>query len=650
MASISDILGSVIKTKVLGSKNPSKVSSEKNTSALTKVIGKNFMSLPGFARDLNVARQNIQKLVKLEGGTPARGADAKFLKASSAETKLDIEVGKIERRPAPEKSKKGMNVLGNLKKTFSAGNILKSLTKYLAIGAIVTAIFVTFKDSFAEWASGLWETIKEALDEFVGGIKDWFIESVQPIIDKVQVMIQPLIDAISGFITKLSDWFKEKIGWFAKEFPQTFAVIKNVIDKVMNLIDSLVEKLKDWAEKLLSNKATAWMVPDFVKKMLKIETKKEGVRGPGNDWDELMAHAESENEKKKLLRQQKEAIDTEEIKKQEKEKQYTGDDEIVRQRLGLPPKTDRMRQEEEYKRKTIETAPPPESIVVPSPVPSAPKEAAKPTPTPAPAAPGKAPAAPGAPGKIPSGTPGLIISELNKAGITSPKAHANVLATVKAESNFKPQSENLFYTAAAKIKATFGPKKIPSEEFAQQFVNNPEALANYVYKTTDGNSEPGDGFKYRGRGFIQHTGKNQYAALAKGSGIDLLSNPDSLNSPDVAAKVIPWFFLTYKRMKPDDMDNMSKVNRAIAFADPTGEKAKKRIESSEQIHSEMTSGSGSQMSSSSSEVASGQRAQAKPQTPMVVNAPTTNTTIVKKSQVASAPKQDTGSMLVGMAT
>ena len=638
MASISDILGSVIKTKVLGSKNPSKVSSEKNTSALTKVIGKNFMSLPGFARDLNVARQNIQKLVKLEGGTPARGADAKFLKSSLADEKLDIEVGKIERRPAPEKSKKGMNVLGNLKKTFSAGNILKSLTKYLAVGAIVTAIFVAFKDSFAEWASGLWETIKEALDEFVGGIKDWFMESVQPIIDKVQEMIQPLIDAISGFITKLGDWFKEKIEWFAAEFPQTFAFIKKVIDKVMSLIDSLVEKLKSWAEKLLSNKATAWMVPDFVKDMLKI----------GQKPAQLQA-GETDAETKKFLRQQKEAIDTEEIKKQEKEKQYTGDDEIVRQRLGLPPKTDRMRQEEEYKRKTIETAPPPESIVVPSPIPSAPKEAAKPKPTPTPAAPGQPPAAPAAPSKIPGGTPGLIVQSLNEAGITSTKAHANVLATVKAESNFKVKSENLFYSTAARIKQIFGPKRIPSEEFAQQFVNNPEALANYVYKTTDGNSAPGDGWKYRGRGFIQHTGKNQYAAISKATGADLLGNPDGLNSPEIAAKAIPWFFLNYKGLKPQDMDNMSKVNKAVGFAGGA-EYAAKREASAEQIYAEMTGGSGSQMSSSSSEIASGQRAQSKPQTPNVINAPTTNTTVVKKQQVASAPRQDTGSMLVGMAT
>jgi predicted chitinase len=92
-------------------------------------------------------------------------------------------------------------------------------------------------------------------------------------------------------------------------------------------------------------------------------------------------------------------------------------------------------------------------------------------------------------------------------------------------------------------------------------------LANHVYKSTDGNSAPGDGFKYRGRGFIQHTGKNQYAAISKATGTDLLSNPDALNSPEVASKAIAWFFLNYKRLKPKDMENISKVNKAVGFAD-----------------------------------------------------------------------------------
>jgi putative chitinase len=240
------------------------------------------------------------------------------------------------------------------------------------------------------------------------------------------------------------------------------------------------------------------------------------------------------------------------------------------------------------------------------------------------------------------------VSALNDAGITSPKAHANVLATVKAESNFKVKSENLNYTSADRIKSIFGARRIPSVEFAQQFVKNPEALANHVYKTTDGNSAPGDGFKYRGRGFIQHTGKNQYAAISKATGTDLLSNPDALNSPEVAAKAIPWFFLGYKRMKPEDLDNMSKVNKAVGFAGGA-EYAAKREASAQQIYAQMQSGSGTQMASASSDVASGQRQQMKPQTPVVVNAPTTNTKVVKTTQVASSKRSDVGSSLANAA-
>jgi putative chitinase len=238
-----------------------------------------------------------------------------------------------------------------------------------------------------------------------------------------------------------------------------------------------------------------------------------------------------------------------------------------------------------------------------------------------------------------SGVQATIVKSLNESGVTSPKAHANVLATVKAESNFKVQSENLNYSSPQRIQDVFGKRRIPSVEFAQPLVNNPEGLANEVYKTTDGNSAPGDGFKYRGRGFIQHTGKNQYAAISKFVGVDVLSNPDSLNSPEVAAKAIPWFLLSYKGLKPEDVENMSKVNKAIAFADPTGKKAAAREASSQQIYASMSSGpTGSQVATASNEVSSGQRQQAKSQTPMIVNAPTTNNTRVVNNQPATMTK------------
>jgi putative chitinase len=268
---------------------------------------------------------------------------------------------------------------------------------------------------------------------------------------------------------------------------------------------------------------------------------------------------------------------------------------------------------------------------------------AAPTPTllapkPAPAAPAKVPSKEEKPLEV-SGVQATIVKSLNESGVTSPKAHANVLATVKAESNFKVQSENLNYSSPQRIQDVFGKRRIPSVEFAQPLVNNPEGLANEVYKTTDGNSAPGDGFKYRGRGFIQHTGKNQYAAISKFVGVDVLSNPDSLNSPEVAAKAIPWFLLSYKGLKPEDVENMSKVNKAIAFADPTGKKAAAREASSQQIYASMSSGpTGSQVATASNEVSSGQRQQAKSQTPMIINTPTTNNTRVVNNQPATMTK------------
>jgi predicted chitinase len=199
----------------------------------------------------------------------------------------------------------------------------------------------------------------------------------------------------------------------------------------------------------------------------------------------------------------------------------------------------------------------------------------------------------GAASKLP-GVAGLIISTLISSGITSPKAQANILAQVKEESQFVPKSEDLFYRNAAAIQGTFGKSRIPTLEFAQQFVskdgdNRSEQLANHVYAKTSGNSTPGDGFKYRGRGFIQITGKDAYKSLGDYLKVDLLSNPDLLNSTEIAAKSIPWFFLIYKKGiskgDPKNLEDISLVSKSVGFADPSGEKKIKRAKLALEIES-----------------------------------------------------------------
>ena len=646
MAKITDALGASIKSKVLGSIAAKTVEkTQGNPNTLLKIIGKNFMSLPGFARDLNVARQNMQRLVKLEGGVPAKGADAHFLKEGDRATKLDVQVDKEEKKKATPAPKKGKSLISNLKEKFSANKILKSLTKYLAIGAVIGVIFIAFKDTFVEWAKGLWDAISEKFSEFTAGIKQWFQDTIQPILDKVMEFIQPIIDAVSSFIGKIGDWFKEKIGWFAETFPQTFAFIKKIIDKVSEVIDSIKGTLKGWAEKLLSNKATAWMVPNFVKDMLGLGKKEEPI--------------DDSAERKKLERQQAEASETERVKKLEKEKQYTGDDEIVRARLGLPPKTETMRREEEAKRlQPVETAPPPESIVVPSPAgmapPAPPVSAPTPVTKPAPAAaPSAAAPSPGAkppssaetkPAKVGSSSgKQAMLGAMDSAKITDPTARAAIMAQVGHESGgFTTLSENLNYKAPTLMKLF--PKKFSGPDDAQQVsAGGPQKVAERLYGGRMGNAPEGggEGFQYRGRGFIQLTGKQNYTRFG------YANDPEQLTKPEGAAESAIKYMMGYKGDWSDIKAVTKFVNGGYIGLADRQQHFQEYLNDPKitKVGAVASAPSGGSVASSSSTLASDQRQQAKTQTPSVINAPTNNKVAVTKNEMKPPEQKDTGKAL-----
>jgi putative chitinase len=206
-----------------------------------------------------------------------------------------------------------------------------------------------------------------------------------------------------------------------------------------------------------------------------------------------------------------------------------------------------------------------------------------------------------------------VASELEKAGL-SPKAQANILAQVQSESNFKPQSEGLYYSAQGLANtwpnrfavrdekgAVITPHK--PNTLALSIEKNPEKIANSVYGGRMGNTEEGDGWKYRGRGYIQITGKDAYAALSKAIKVDLISNPDLLNDPVIAAKSIPWFFLSYKGKKPKDLENISVVNKAVGFQDHVSDKKTGETESQkrERLAQQFQGSTGEKIASSSTE-------------------------------------------------
>lgn len=132
---------------------------------------------------------------------------------------------------------------------------------------------------------------------------------------------------------------------------------------------------------------------------------------------------------------------------------------------------------------------------------------------------------------------GYLLDAMQKGGITSPISQASILAVISKESEFIPQSENLNYSADSIVRV-FGLSRSEAEKLAR----NPEALANRVYANKYGNNKPGDGWKYRGRGFNQLTFKGNYENYGKTIGKDLVSSPDSVNNPKTAGEVAVAFF------------------------------------------------------------------------------------------------------------
>lgn len=116
-----------------------------------------------------------------------------------------------------------------------------------------------------------------------------------------------------------------------------------------------------------------------------------------------------------------------------------------------------------------------------------------------------------------------------------------ILATVLNEvgAAFQPKAESLTYTSPERIRAVW-PTRFRTLAAAKPYVRNAEALAEKVYggRADLGNTQPGDGFRYRGRGYSQITGRANYAKFGKLLGLDLIGNPALVMDPTIGAKIL----------------------------------------------------------------------------------------------------------------
>lgn len=130
-------------------------------------------------------------------------------------------------------------------------------------------------------------------------------------------------------------------------------------------------------------------------------------------------------------------------------------------------------------------------------------------------------------GHIPDSVIAQIPDTAVKFNITTPLRLAHFLSQCGHESGgFKLVNENLNYSAKG-LMGIFK-KYFPTEDLAKRYERKPEMIASRVYanRMSNGDESSKDGFKFRGRGFIQLTGRDNYTKFAKFIGEDTSSNPD----------------------------------------------------------------------------------------------------------------------------
>jgi putative chitinase len=144
-------------------------------------------------------------------------------------------------------------------------------------------------------------------------------------------------------------------------------------------------------------------------------------------------------------------------------------------------------------------------------------------------------------GHIPESVIAQIPDTAAKFGINTPVKLAHFLAQCGHESaGFKVVNENLNYSSDG-LKKIF--TKYFKDVLAEGYARNPEKIANRVYggRMGNGSESTGEGYKFRGRGYIQLTGKDNYTAFGKAINEDIISNPDLVSTkyPLLSAA---WFF------------------------------------------------------------------------------------------------------------
>ena len=160
-----------------------------------------------------------------------------------------------------------------------------------------------------------------------------------------------------------------------------------------------------------------------------------------------------------------------------------------------------------------------------------------------------------------------VTERLNKYaeefGITTPQRWAHYLAQIAHEcGEFRRTEENLNYSEEGLLKI-FG--KYFNKTQAKMYARNPALIASRVYakRMGNGNEASGDGWRYRGRGVIQLTGKENYEAYKKYCRFDVVKDPDLISKPVGAIRSSMWYWRTMGLNNLADKGDLLTITKRI---------------------------------------------------------------------------------------
>lgn len=165
-----------------------------------------------------------------------------------------------------------------------------------------------------------------------------------------------------------------------------------------------------------------------------------------------------------------------------------------------------------------------------------------------------------------------IDAAMRRFGITTPRRVAHFIAQVGHESLSLARTEESLSYSLPRLLEVFG-KRIPANS-ASLFVCQPEKLGNYVYADRNGNGNvaSGDGFRYRGRGPMQHTGRGNYRRVGELIGQPLEEQPALLLEIEVGAMAAAAYWHDNGLNGMADAGDVLMVSRKINLGSATSKR------------------------------------------------------------------------------